>query len=92
MPKGNGFANKRQLAAYTSRMPIPNLDLGKLTREEKLELIDEIWDSLENDPDAFPLPEWQRRELDRRLDEMDRGEVAGVPWEQALKEMQSRLK
>ena len=72
-------------------MPIPALDLDKLTREEKLQLIDEIWDSLENDPDTNPLPEWQRRELDRRLDEMDRGDVAGVPWEQVLQELQSRL-
>jgi putative addiction module component (TIGR02574 family) len=73
-------------------MPIPALDLDKLTRDEKLQLIDAIWDSLENDPDTNPLPEWQRRELDRRLDELDRGEVAGIPWEQALKEIQSRLK
>jgi putative addiction module component (TIGR02574 family) len=73
-------------------MPIPALDLGKLTRDEKLQLIDQIWDSLDNDPDAFPLTESQRRELDRRLDEMDRGDVAGIPWEQALKEIQSRLK
>ena len=73
-------------------MPIPTLDLDKLTREEKLRLIDEIWDSLENDPDAFPLTESQRRELDRRLDELDRGEAVLIPWEQALKELQSRLK
>ena len=73
-------------------MPIPGLDLEKLTREEKLQLIDEIWASLDNDPEAFPLSEAQRRELDRRLDEMDRGDVAGIPWEQVLKELQSRLK
>jgi len=73
-------------------MPIPTLDLDKLTRDEKLQLIDAIWDSLENDPDAFPLTESQRRELDRRLDELDRGEAVLIPWEQALKELQSRLK
>ena len=73
-------------------MPIPNLDLDKLTREEKLQLIDEIWDSLENHPEAFPLTASQRRELDRRLDELDRGGAILIPWEQALKEMQSRLK
>ncbi len=73
-------------------MPIPALDLDKLTRDEKLQLIDQIWDSLEADADDLPLTESQRRELDRRLDEMDRGDVAGIPWEQALKEIQSRLK
>jgi putative addiction module component (TIGR02574 family) len=73
-------------------MPIPALDLDKLTRDEKLQLIDAIWDNLEKDPHAFPLTESQRRELDRRLDEMDRGDVTGVPWEQVLQELQSRLK
>src|SRR4030095_3936702 len=29
-----------RVASYTSRMPIPALDLDKLTRDEKLQLID----------------------------------------------------
>ena len=91
-PAATRRAAARSIAPYTFRMPIPTLDLDKLTRDEKLQLIDAIWDSLENDPDAFPLTESQRRELDRRLDELDRGEAVLIPWEQALKELQSRLK
>ena len=73
-------------------MPIPTLDLDKLTREEKLRLIEQIWDSLEVDADDLPIPEWHRRLLDQRLDEMDREGPIGVPWEQVLQELQSRLR
>jgi putative addiction module component (TIGR02574 family) len=80
-----------KLAAYTSRMSVPNLDLEKLTRDEKLELIEKLWDSLDADTDN-PIPEWHRRELERRLDESDREGPTGIPWEQLVQEIQSRFK
>jgi putative addiction module component (TIGR02574 family) len=73
-------------------MSRPTLNLDEMTRDEKLRLIEEIWESLEDDTDDLPVPDWHRRELDRRLDELDRGEAIGIPWEQALQEIQSRLK
>ena len=71
-------------------MPHPALDLDKLSRDEKLQLIEEIWDSLGADANDLPLPDWQRRELDRRLDELDREGPTGIPWERVLQEIQSR--
>ncbi len=44
-------------------------DILKLTVSERLELIDTIWDSIATDPRDLPLPEAQRREIDRRLDQ-----------------------
>ncbi len=38
--------------------------LASLPEDEKLELIGELWDSLEH---SGPLPEWHKDELDRRL-------------------------
>ena len=73
-------------------MPIPALDLDKLTRDEKLELIEKLWDSLEENADDLPIPDWHRQLLTQRLDEMDREGPTGVPWEQVLQEIQSRFK
>ncbi|HJQ99131.1 MAG TPA: addiction module protein [Candidatus Polarisedimenticolaceae bacterium] len=73
-------------------MPHPALDLDKLTRDEKLQLIEEIWDSLDADANDLPLSDGQRRDLDRRLDEIDREGPTGIPWEQVMQELQSRLK
>ena len=71
-------------------MPIPALDLDK--RDEKLELIEKLWDSLEENADDLPIPDWHRQLLTQRLDEMDREGPTGVPWEQVLQEIQSRFK
>ena len=73
-------------------MALPALDLEKLTRDEKLELIEKLWDSLEANADDLPIPDWHRRLLDQRLDELDREGPTGVPWEQVLQEIQSRFK
>jgi putative addiction module component (TIGR02574 family) len=43
------------------------LDIAGLTPEERLG--EELWDSLAVSPEAIPLTEAQRTELDRRLDD-----------------------
>jgi putative addiction module component (TIGR02574 family) len=71
-------------------MAIPALNLNSLSPEEKLRLLEDLWDSLAADPTAIPLTDWQRRELDRRLDEMDREGPTGIPWERVLNEIEGR--
>jgi putative addiction module component (TIGR02574 family) len=63
----------------------PALDISKLTADEKLDLIDELWRSL--DPDDLPLSPEVRAELDPRLDRFDRDDSVGVAWEDVLAEM-----
>jgi len=65
-------------------MAMTRFDLASLSREERLRLLDELWDSLAHEPDALALSDAQRTELDRRLDELDRGDAAGIPWEDVL--------
>jgi putative addiction module component (TIGR02574 family) len=35
---------------------------------ERIELVEEIWDSIAATPEAVPVPETHKAELDRRLD------------------------
>jgi putative addiction module component (TIGR02574 family) len=42
-------------------------DILKLTVSERLDLIEAIWESIADLPDALPVTEAQRQELDRRL-------------------------
>jgi putative addiction module component (TIGR02574 family) len=69
-------------------MAKPALDLTKLTPEEKLELIDELWTSIT--PEELPLTPEQRMELDRRLDRLDKEGPLGVSWESVRLEMTRR--
>lgn len=69
-------------------MAKPALDLGSLSTEEKLELIDELWESL--GADDLPLTDELRRVLDERIEAMNRDGSVGIPWEQVRAEMTSR--
>ncbi|MDB4959413.1 MAG: hypothetical protein JWO36_6982 [Myxococcales bacterium] len=68
----------------------PAVDISHLSHEEKLSLLDELWAELDRDPAAVPLTDGQRRELDERLDSLDREDVSGVTWEEAVKQIRSR--
>ncbi|HKP62748.1 MAG TPA: addiction module protein [Polyangiales bacterium] len=61
------------------------LDIEQLTPEERLELIERLWDSLSDE--EVPLTDPQRQELDHRLDALDREGPVGIPWEQVHDEM-----
>lgn len=42
-------------------------DIFQLSVAERLDLVQKIWDSIAASPEALPLTEAQRAELDRRL-------------------------
>jgi putative addiction module component (TIGR02574 family) len=69
-------------------MAKPALGLSKLTADEKLELIDELWQSLH--PDELALTPEAEAELDRRLDRLEREGPVGHDWEDVRAEMTSR--
>jgi putative addiction module component (TIGR02574 family) len=71
-------------------MATPAIDIERLTRDEQLELLDKLWDSLGRDPDALPLSEEQRRDLDVRLDELERDGATGLSWDEAVKQIRSK--
>ena len=66
------------------------IDINKLSPEERLDLIEELWDSLSTDPAKIPLTDAQANELDRRLAEMDQDDSLGIPWETVLARIRER--
>ncbi|MBI4305298.1 MAG: addiction module protein [Chloroflexi bacterium] len=73
-------------------MSLPKIDMDALTAAERLALLEQIWESLARTPDAVPLTTAQRRELDRRLDDLEREEngTRGIPWDEVLRRIRSR--
>ena len=51
-----------------------------LSNDEKLDLLDELWDSLDN---SGPLPAWHAEELDRRLASAETAADAVASWPEA---------
>ncbi|MCY4483215.1 MAG: addiction module protein [Spirochaetaceae bacterium] len=66
------------------------LDIASMTAEERLSLLDALWDSLAATPEAIPLTEAQCAELDRRLDDLEVEGPVGIPWEDVLSRISSR--
>ena len=66
------------------------VDISKLSAQERLELLDQLWESLSKTPDAIPITSAQREELDRRLDELDAEGPGGIPWDEVLRRIRGR--
>jgi len=67
-----------------------DIDINKLSPEERLDLIEELWDSLSDDPMKIPLTDAQAKELDRRLEDMNNDSSLGIPWETVLAHIRER--
>lgn len=66
------------------------INLHELNPEERLAMIEELWDSLCDEPENIPLSNAQRTELDRRLDDLERTGPTGIPWDEVLIQIRSR--
>jgi putative addiction module component (TIGR02574 family) len=69
---------------------VGTVDIATLSTDGRLQLMDELWESLSADPQQIPLTIAQREELDRRLDELDREDPSGIPWEEVFRKIRSR--
>jgi putative addiction module component (TIGR02574 family) len=63
-------------------------ELVRLTPPERLALISQLWDSLEDD--QLPLTAAQRAELDRRLETLDQDRREGITWAALKTELEQR--
>ncbi len=55
-------------------------DVLALSVPERVKLVQAIWDSIASVPDAVPVTNAEREELDRRLDAYYQDPDAGSPW------------
>lgn len=65
----------------------PAIDIDSMAPEDRLELIGELWDSLTRTPELIPVPEAHLRELDARLDALERGEAKLVEWDEVRRRL-----
>jgi putative addiction module component (TIGR02574 family) len=70
---------------------VKSLGIDQLPIEERLALVEEIWDTISADSSAVPLTDAQRAELEKRIAEDDAHPHDVVPWEQVKASTLSRL-
>lgn len=57
-------------------------DILEMSVAERIQLVEDIWDSIAAVPEAIPLTDEQRQELDRRLEAYARNPEGGIPWDE----------
>jgi putative addiction module component (TIGR02574 family) len=65
---------KQELVAEILALPV----------DERVRLVEAIWDSIAAVPEALPLTDWQKEELDRRLAEFEANPDAGSTLEEVF--------
>jgi putative addiction module component (TIGR02574 family) len=58
-----------------------DLDLSKLSVAERIQLAEDLWDSVAAETGELPITPAQAAELDRRLAELASDPDGGEPWE-----------
>jgi putative addiction module component (TIGR02574 family) len=56
-------------------------DVLELSISERIQLAEDIWDSIAATPRSIVLTEAQREELDRRMEDYQRNPEEGTSWE-----------
>jgi putative addiction module component (TIGR02574 family) len=59
---------------------IKSLGIDRLNIEERIALVEEIWESIASEPTALPLNDSQRAELDRRIADHEASPEAVISW------------
>jgi putative addiction module component (TIGR02574 family) len=62
----------------------------QLSLSERIQLVEDLWDSIASAPESIDLTEDQRKELDRRLEAYHKHPTAGSPWEMLKKSLRKK--
>ena len=71
---------------------LKSLGIDQLSVEDRLALVEDLWDSIAADEAAVPLTDAQKAELDRRLADHEANPDDVVSWEEIKASLSARLK
>lgn len=60
-----------------------NIMLDKMSVEEKLKLMEEVWNDLISKEQNIPSPQWHKNTLEEREHALKNGKEALVDWKEA---------
>lgn len=70
-----------------SKHPLLKVEISQLSVAERIQLAEDLWDSILEHQEEIPLSEAQQRELDRRLENYNQNPTAGSSWEDVKKRL-----
>lgn len=65
------------------------LPLDKMSVEDKLRVLERVWEDLARTPAVVPSPAWHRDVLEAREKRLGAGSERSIPWEKAKEDLRS---
>jgi putative addiction module component (TIGR02574 family) len=65
-------------------------ELDDLSPSERLQLVEDIWDSLAATPDVIPFHDWQKNELDQRKANLEANPNSALSWDEIVRRVRAR--
>jgi len=65
-------------------------EINQLNLSDKIRLVEDLWDSIAENQENLPMPDWHKRELDKRLQAFQSGETQIVDWNTIQKELKTK--
>ncbi|ALB41204.1 MULTISPECIES: addiction module protein [Nostocales] len=67
--------------------PLLKFDISELSIAERIQLAEDLWDSILEQQEELPLSPAQQQELDRRLENYKKNPTNGSSWEEVKKRL-----
>ena len=67
--------------------PLLKFDISELSIAERIQLAEDIWDSILEQQEELPLIQAQQQELERRLENYEKNPTNGSSWEDVKKRL-----
>lgn len=67
-------------------------EIKKLNLAEKIILVEDIWDEIAQSNDSVPLADWQKQELDQRMETYKKGELKTFEWQSVHERLRKKYK
>lgn len=67
--------------------PLLKVDISELSVAERIQLAEDLWDSISEQQEQLPLSQAQQQELDRRLENYQKNPANGSTWEDVKKRL-----
>ena len=62
-------------------------DIAEMPLEQRIQLVEDIWDSIAEIPEAVEIPAWHKQELEKRLAAYHADPAEGSPWRDVKKQI-----
>lgn len=69
---------------------VPIKEILELSVAERIQLVEDLWDSVAADPESISVTDSQKQEVRRRLEEHRADPGSATPWDEVRKELYER--